>query len=224
MMDVGHVYRSWIHRVAGLGTLFAACYGLAWLATRPQNAPPPPRPIPAASAQHQPPPPTLAAEQPAPRAAAVADGLATVRYAPRDPREWQGMRVNLALQASCDISAHCGLAMACLDGRCGPCASDGDCAAGEGCAVQHCVPLANLGCRSAAGCKDPEARCLLSGISPDPRGNAEMHAYCSGSTAEFAREVAEREAREAHPAEAEVAAQAPTQPGSPEALAEILSR
>ena len=219
-MGLVRIDRSLIRRIAGLGIVFAACYGLAWWVSRPGSPPPPHAVLAPSPPRVHPPPPAVMAEP----ALAFAEGPTTGVHAPRDPREWQGMLVNLRMQASCDITARCGLAMACLDGRCGPCAGDGDCAPGEGCAVQHCVPLANLGCRSATECRDPDARCILSGISPDARGNAGMRAYCSDSKAEFERQLAERQAREAAETDGEVAQQAPAQPGSPEVLAELLSR
>lgn len=220
-MDIRRIGHSWIRRAAGLGVLFAAFYGIGWWATRSRSEP---APLPAhqASRPARPAPPPSLTPEPA-QAMAVGDIAASPSYAPRDPKEWQGMPVNLSMQASCDVSARCGLAMACLAGRCGPCARDADCAPGEGCAVQHCVALANLECRSASECNS-DARCMLSGISAGARGNAEMHAYCSDSTSAFARQVAERQAREAADGTEEVAAQAPTQPGSPEVLAEMLSR
>src|SRR5262245_16544198 len=61
------------------------------------------------------------------------------RLHPRDPGEWQGMRVNLDSQAFCADKNGCGLAMACIDGRCGPCRTAGDCAEGEVCVLDHCV-------------------------------------------------------------------------------------
>lgn len=102
-------------------------------------------------------------------------------YHPRAPKEWQGMLVNTSLQAECGTASHCGLAMACLSGRCGPCMLDGDCAAGERCVLDHCVKAGNVACRSRADCGG-EALCVLTGYSPDPRGNEEMRANCLSTT------------------------------------------
>src|SRR5437868_1999847 len=49
---------------------------------------------------------------------------------PRASDEWQGMAID-ELQPSCDTSERCGLATACIAGRCGGCIADGDCASGE---------------------------------------------------------------------------------------------
>ncbi|MFO7564446.1 MAG: hypothetical protein R6X02_17500 [Enhygromyxa sp.] len=103
-------------------------------------------------------------------------------YAPRDPSEWQGMLVNLALQQTgCESSAACGLAMACVDQRCGPCSGDEDCASEEACVLQHCVPTRQVECRRASDCEG-EALCVLSGYTAAPRGNEGMRSFCDGPT------------------------------------------
>jgi hypothetical protein len=102
-------------------------------------------------------------------------------YHPRPPDEWQGMLVNTAMQAICDRSERCGLAMACLSGRCGPCQRDHECASGEACVLDHCLALGNVGCRSARSCRGPEELCVLTGYSNDPRGNASMRSLCQSS-------------------------------------------
>lgn len=106
------------------------------------------------------------------------DPLAESCLYPRDPAEWQGMRVNMCLRALCETSAGCGLAAACLpDGMCGPCARDADCAAGESCVLDYCVLSENVGCRSRADCGGEH--CLLSGLCGSPRNNEAMFAYCA---------------------------------------------
>jgi len=101
-------------------------------------------------------------------------------FAPRDPEEWQGMLVNTTFQALCDRSSSCGLAMACLEGRCGPCSGDRNCERGERCVLQHCIPTEQAVCASRADCPAGEV-CMLSGVSDDPRGNRSMKSYCSGN-------------------------------------------
>ena len=96
---------------------------------------------------------------------------------PRAASEWQGMQVNTRFQAICDGKASCGLAAACLDQRCQACTDDWQCAEGEACALDHCVPAANVRCRAAADCRTGEL-CVLSGYSSDPRGNRDMRAFC----------------------------------------------
>lgn len=103
------------------------------------------------------------------------------RLKARDPEEWQGMQVDLTMQALCEGPASCGLAMACLDGKCGPCTTDGDCAQGESCVLDHCVLESNAACKTRDDCADDEL-CVLSGYSSDPRGNAEMKATCLGAS------------------------------------------
>jgi hypothetical protein len=103
--------------------------------------------------------------------------LAAPVYHPRPAEEWQGMLVDLSLQPGCDRPDGCGLAMACIAGRCGPCRIDGECAAGESCVLDHCVPGAGVGCRSVSDCAEDEV-CVLSGYSPGPRGNDALTAYC----------------------------------------------
>lgn len=99
-------------------------------------------------------------------------------YHPRPATEWQGMLVDVSHQALCERTEQCGLAMSCHEGRCGPCESDADCARGEGCVLDHCVPLEKIECRKRADCGSPQKACVLSGYSPDPRSNAGMRAYC----------------------------------------------
>jgi hypothetical protein len=101
----------------------------------------------------------------------------TPQYHPRDSAEWQGMLVDLSMQANCESSMQCGLAMACRSGRCGPCTRDSECGEGEGCVLDHCLLQAAIGCRSRSGCGAHEL-CVLSGYSADPRSNAELTSRC----------------------------------------------
>jgi hypothetical protein len=120
-----------------------------------------------------------AAAPPAPELQAPSPGLAPAPVLhPRDEKEWQGMLVNTAAQALCDSSSRCGLGMACHQGQCGPCAADSECAAGESCVLDHCVPAAQVECHSRRDCSGEETLCVLTGYSPDPRGNAGMKARC----------------------------------------------
>jgi hypothetical protein len=97
-------------------------------------------------------------------------------YHPRDPNEWDGMPVLLD-GPPCEQSAWCGLALACIDEKCGACTSDQDCAPGEGCVVEHCLKTELIGCRSYRDCSP--ALCILSGLTGGtPRGNEDMTSYC----------------------------------------------
>ena len=98
----------------------------------------------------------------------------------RDPAEWQGLRV-CSPYTPCDSSAFCGLARACIDSQCQACKRDQDCASGEGCALDHCVLLTQLECRSARDCAAGYL-CYLSGYTGGtPRANEDMYAYCAGT-------------------------------------------
>ena len=104
----------------------------------------------------------------------------TEEYYPRDPDEWQGMRVDISNPLYCD--GFCGMALACIDQECLPCESDAECMDGEGCAMNHCVLLENIECRARADC-DGEQLCLLSGYTGGTaRANEDMRAYCLGSS------------------------------------------
>jgi hypothetical protein len=104
---------------------------------------------------------------------------AMTRSAVRAPEEWQGMQIDPDEQPMCEASERCGLATACVIGRCGACRVDADCATGEACVLEHCVPAARVACRGRANCREGEL-CVLSGISSDARGNSDMRAYCQG--------------------------------------------
>jgi hypothetical protein len=122
--------------------------------------------------------PSLQAPGPAPSGAA--DTVAAAPFpdhAPRAAGEWQGMPVDRSTQVLCDAADSCGLAMACLGETCGPCERDDQCAAGETCVLDHCLLASRAACHSRADCA-ADALCVLTGTSPDPRGNAEMSAIC----------------------------------------------
>lgn len=99
---------------------------------------------------------------------------------PRAESEWQGMLVDTSLQAICEGENSCGLAMACVDNRCGPCSSDSQCGAGEVCVLDHCLVAEQSTCRTASDCGTGEL-CVLNGYSNDPRGNQQTRSYCQAS-------------------------------------------
>jgi hypothetical protein len=72
----------------------------------------------------------------------------------------------------------CGLALACISGKCRACTKDSDCAAGEACALDHCLRAGNVECRSRWDCGDGESLCVLSGYEATPRANETMKAHC----------------------------------------------
>lgn len=100
------------------------------------------------------------------------------RFHARPAEEWQGMRVDLSMMPACQTTAQCGLAMACQDGRCGPCSADADCGKGEACVLDHCVEAERVSCRTHRDCASGEL-CVLSGYAVGARGNAGMRAYCN---------------------------------------------
>lgn len=111
---------------------------------------------------------------------------AVPRPHPRAEGEWQGMLVDMSMRQTCDVSQRCGLGLSCRsDGLCGPCEIDSDCASGEACVLDHCLPADNVECTAAADCirLGPEAVCALSGLTGgEPRGNSKMRAYCLKGT------------------------------------------
>jgi len=163
----GDRMRAWLPAILALAVL--AAFALRW---RRSHAP-----APRARAELG-----LAARQPRAAAAApaVVPGAPVVgapRWHPREPAEWQGMLVNAAAVPPCESSAGCGLARACVQGTCVACARDSDCAAGEACAMDHCVVQATMACRGRADCASGQL-CVLSGYSSLARGNEGMRAYC----------------------------------------------
>ena len=130
--------------------------------------------------------------------------------------EWQGMAID-ELRPLCDTSERCGLATACVEGHCGGCTADRECASGEACVLAHCVRSELVACRSRADCNGDEL-CVLSGVSPDARGNRDTRAHCQGSTSEIAQS---REAYEANQ-RARVGIAAPPREVTPYGLLETL--
>jgi hypothetical protein len=116
----------------------------------------------------------------APAAPALPALVAAAPPSRRAADEWQGMPVD-GETALCDAVDACGLALACIGGRCGACTGDDSCAAGETCVLDHCVRVELASCRSRAECGGDEL-CILDGASPDPRGNAAMTARCLPAT------------------------------------------
>lgn len=103
------------------------------------------------------------------------------RYKARPEGEWQGMLVDLASQPPCLDGAYCGLGRACVDEVCTACESDSDCGNGEACVLDHCLIEDRVKCRSTRECPT-DSMCILSGYTPDPRGNGGMDATCVSLT------------------------------------------
>ena len=89
------------------------------------------------------------------------------------------MLVNIAEVAECGDDGFCGLALACKQGKCGPCVRDEECLSGEVCVLDHCMQDESVDCESSSQCPDGHA-CVLSGYSTDVRGNSDMKAFCQG--------------------------------------------
>jgi hypothetical protein len=98
----------------------------------------------------------------------------------------------------CEQSNQCGLALACQGGFCGACSSDADCADGEGCALQICLRLPYIGCRSNADCSGPTSHCISNGYTGGhPRANEATVTRClaigGGASTRFESFVWQRE-------------------------------
>jgi hypothetical protein len=102
------------------------------------------------------------------------------RWAPRPAEEWQGMLINLNITPPCSSTGDCGLARACIEQKCQPCARDEHCAAGEACVLQHCISQELVECRHTVEC-GKDAKCILSGYSSEPRGNEGTRSYCNSN-------------------------------------------
>lgn len=103
-------------------------------------------------------------------------------YFPRDPNEWQGMRIDTSIRIACETSATCGLARACVDDICTACTEDSQCSPGELCALDHCIPADLVECRSYTDCPNGQL-CILSGYTGGTaRGNEDTRAYCLGAS------------------------------------------
>lgn len=176
--------------IAGTALLAGLCIGFATRDTTPSGAAASSRP-PASVVSASSPSTLLVADARNRRSVAVvapsAQGTETPTGAPaplrvartRAPGEWDGMPAEYTSQA-CPSAELCGLALGCHKFRCGPCAADIDCAPGEVCVLQHCVLSAQVACRARSDC-DGGDLCVLSGLSPGPRGNGDMRAYCLSS-------------------------------------------
>lgn len=97
----------------------------------------------------------------------------------REVGEWQGMLVDYRAVPYCERSEQCGMARACVAHECVGCADDGQCAPGESCVLEHCLPVGAAKCRSRKNCAADEV-CALSEYSVGPRGNVDMVASCVG--------------------------------------------
>lgn len=111
------------------------------------------------------------------------------RFKERSKSEWQGMLIDVAVAPTCASTERCGMAQSCKPGPCGPgeptdgkcfrcqpCESNGECARGEICVLDHCVKREFVSCRTARDCGG--VPCVLSGYSTGIRNNQEMKAYC----------------------------------------------
>lgn len=107
-----------------------------------------------------------------------ARALPPSRYRQRPSGEWQGMLVDEALQALCDTTARCSMALACINEHCGGCRNDDDCLNGETCVLDHCLLRRRVSCRTRKDC-GADAMCILSDYGTDTRGNEGMIAYCN---------------------------------------------
>jgi hypothetical protein len=113
------------------------------------------------------------------------------QYKERQPGEWDGMLVDMTVQPGCVAEMPCGLARACVEGKCVACESDSDCRPGEGCVLDHCLIATKIQCRSSKQCSST-AKCVLSGYSGDVRGNADMISRCVSPTDSFGNKLAAR--------------------------------
>jgi len=153
------------------------------------------------------------------------ESVASAQYHPRPADEWQGMLVDLSQRQYCEASSYCGFGLACLDdGACGPCQRDEQCASGEACVLDHCVPRDSVGCRSRSDCvaDGEDALCVLSGLTGgEARGNSQMTSYCQaprGGVEQDDSVIDERRAARL----AEAAAQTPVEP--PVSVADLRTR
>ena len=111
----------------------------------------------------------------------VDDDLPLGLQGSRPASEWQGMPQDARLSWPCEGASGCGLARACVEGRCVPCSDDSQCGSDEGCVLEHCLLTEAIDCRVAAECDDDEL-CVLSGYAATPRGNEGMRAFCRPSS------------------------------------------
>ncbi len=151
------------------------------------------------------------AQAPAPAAEEKPPEVLRPRLHPRDPKEWQGMLVDVAHPQWCEQTQQCGMALTCRNSQCLPCSSASDCGSGEDCVLDHCVKQDKVECRRNAECGGPSKACILSGYSAGPRGNETMKAYCLDTASGQAQTVAEWQARQPKP-DGDGRPQVPTSP------------
>jgi hypothetical protein len=101
------------------------------------------------------------------------------RFHVRAAEEWQGMLIDVAFTPPC-YEGFCQNALACIANQCGPCESDSQCLTGEACVLDHCILAEHVACRHARECS-PRETCMLTGLSEDLRGNADLKSVCSGA-------------------------------------------
>jgi len=104
------------------------------------------------------------------------------RFQPRAEGEWQGMLVDVAVRPPCESTQSCQLSLACVEGTCGPCQVDSDCAGGESCVLDHCLLQNRAACTRARDCQEGELCMILSEGSDalrDIRGNLFLSSSCT---------------------------------------------
>lgn len=98
------------------------------------------------------------------------------------------MPVQEKLRVACHPDIGCGLALACVGGFCGACTTNDQCMSGEECVLERCLLEELVGCVTDQDCDAGEV-CLLSGVSPGPRGNQDLHSYCMSERSGFEQEM-----------------------------------
>jgi len=88
------------------------------------------------------------------------------------------------LRANSNPDVGCGLALACVNGKCTGCQNDEECMEGESCVLQHCILNSKIECFSKSDCPR-NSLCILSGVSPGLRGNSKTTAYCQSNASGF---------------------------------------
>lgn len=106
-------------------------------------------------------------------------GRSDLRRHPRDPAEWQGMRMLVGSHTQrCEQAQDCSMPKGCIDGRCLPCERDDQCAREEVCVLDHCLLEDLAACRSRSDCDSGEW-CVMSGYSKGRRFNSDTRSYCA---------------------------------------------
>lgn len=78
----------------------------------------------------------------------------------------------------CVRAVSCGMALACVRGRCAECLEDRECGRAEVCAVGRCLRAELALCRRNEDCPGEDVVCQLGEISSDSRGNGSMRSEC----------------------------------------------